>query len=342
MAPSGACSRLSRCAGEGSAYEVRTSIGANSSTTAKILWASPGSGTSWVRVLLELATGRSTNSVYIHDRSEGHLFCRQQPLCQSMVVKSHFGGGSECHGDLASRPSILLVRNPYSAMWSEYQRIAFVTDQKDPRSHGSAVTGTNGHNAFVNTLRIVHQQHLFTVAKQWKDITSRQLAVAARAGPQPGMVHWLFYEELLSPRRRLAALQRAALFLGVNVSEERAACAFNQSDVDELHRQPAFSAAEALVSAEAERARAATRSSRAHAGPRSPQQPSNITSNSRPGAADNANTADDEPVVQQSQKTVYDALWEIVGAGAATFGYARLGVLPGRGVRLVDPHGIYT
>ena len=288
-----ACTRLQRCASVGSdrAHNLASEMEEKNNGavgSARVLWSSPGSGTSWLRILLELATGRSTGSVYKGDRSERHFCPGIDPCRSSMVVKTHFAHDAECDRQLLGRSRILLVRNPYNAMWSEYQRVAAATKQ---RHRGrAAVNGSNSHTAYITSLGIVHLHYLLFQAKKWQDITSRQRHFAANAAS--GMVHWVFYEDLRDPRRRISTLQRVAMFAGVAVSEERAACAFNYSDVRGVHRQAEFTASQALAAAEQERARAAAHGT------------------VRAGNEDN----------------VYEVLWKILHAEARFFGYGPLNV----------------
>jgi len=288
-APREACARTSHCIHIGSVRRIGTN--ASSST---MLWASPGSGTSWLRVLLELAIGQSTNSVFRRDRSEAKSFCPRTPMCEAMVVKSHHGYGSECNGKMRSWPKILLVRNPYAAIWSEYQRVAAVTMQRLVDG-SSAVLSNHTHVAALKTLRIVRLQHLLTQARIWRNITSRQLEFASN-GSRNAL--WAFYEELSDPSRRIAALRRITAFAGMEISESRAACAFNRSDVDHLHRSGTFTASEALDAAETDRARRAIRSARRRTS-------SNTSTSTEPTSA-------------------HDVLWKTIGSEASFFGYARM------------------
>ena len=284
------CARLTRCASAGNVSRVHVDPD-DANVTARMLWSSPGSGASWLRVLLELATGRSTNSVYYRDRHEKQAFCRQDHVCNSVLVKSHSAVTADCQGELERRPRLLLVRHPYGAIWSEYQRVAAATQQQ--HNHRPAVNGSghNSHIASINTLQIVHLQYLLVHAKNWQTVTSQQRAFAASAPLNSS--HWLFYEDLTDSRQQVAALRSAARFVGSNVVDRRLACAFSNSEDAQLHRPRGFSAAEALAAAEKERAQAASKRRRA------------------PTAT--------------AEKTVHDSIWEIVHAEAEYFGFTKSG-----------------
>ncbi len=103
-----------------------------------MLYTFPGSGNTWGRLLIEYATGVYTGSVYndakLLEPLPGEFTCNWK--VSAIKVHPHTHPFRELNsGDFRSdnmkckkgnvhkfKRAILLIRNPYDSIWSEYQR----------------------------------------------------------------------------------------------------------------------------------------------------------------------------------------------------------------------------
>ena len=108
----------------------------SSSHTPPLLYSFPGSGSTWCRLLIDFASGIYSGSVY--DDSALFRVLPGEKMCNKMVsvIKAHphiqtfkiLSSGNllpkKCTtGNITHfNRAIFLVRNPYHAIWSEYQR----------------------------------------------------------------------------------------------------------------------------------------------------------------------------------------------------------------------------
>jgi len=112
--------RKQKCATEGWAA-------GDSDNRSTWLWSYQGSGNTWLRILLELATRRHTGSMFVGEPSERQMFCvdgMRGSLCKMPVaVKVHGTALPQimpCNARVLR--TVLLVRAPGGAIWAEWQR----------------------------------------------------------------------------------------------------------------------------------------------------------------------------------------------------------------------------
>ena len=233
-----------------------------------LLWSFPGSGNTYVRVLIELATGMQTGSPY-HDQSlysvlPGEALDISKPVCGGLaVIKAHAWDGTKqnasCLG--AVDRAILLVRHPLAAIWSDYQRQQFAAERMIEGGHNAtlarvasdwAVAAADMANqyAMLHGSRQLHPPCLRPGCKcgtvrqydpcQWySDQLTREDAIEYtdwQRDPSKRSTY-LRYEDLVDPARREAALRAALRFAGFEVAADRIACAFTAADdVGNVHR----------------------------------------------------------------------------------------------------------
>ncbi|XP_071817988.1 sialate:O-sulfotransferase 1-like [Apostichopus japonicus] len=94
----------------------------NGSMPLILLLSIPGSGNTWVRYLLERASGIYTGSIYhgVGTGDDDNAIFRASEVCSktTLVVKAHSPNVKQCDIDGA----IMLVRNPYGAILAEFNR----------------------------------------------------------------------------------------------------------------------------------------------------------------------------------------------------------------------------
>ena len=207
-----------------------------------VFYTFPGCGNTWGRILIERATGIFTGSVY----NDGHIVdsLNGEFICDNTVsvVKAHphthpfngkgglFKGGFPSDQNKCGRGNIrrftraiLMVRNPFDAIWSEFQRRF---------KKGNHVSGISRSN-FPWKLWVVNAAWLsyrFREMVQVHYTAVRELCGAA------GVVE-VSYEELRDKTRRKAGLRRIADFIGRPASDERLECAFAMSSDRRAHRK---------------------------------------------------------------------------------------------------------
>lgn len=232
------CHRHTTCAAVGTA----SVIWPHPATVA--LWSFSGSGSdsgnTWVRLLLEAATERRTTSASQGDENEALLFCNltQPQRCSEVAIESRDVSNNVrtlYAGCGALERRVVLVRGPFDAIWSEYQRMT-----RSDKSTDSQVVSFDAmdHRSEASLLQIAHGWHTGVAAKlSW-----------ARAQPNEALV--VRFEDLQGPDG-IATLQQIAEFSGHKISFERAQCAFKSSSLGIAHRNRTLSASEVTYSVRA-------------------------------------------------------------------------------------------
>ncbi|XP_007894880.2 WSC domain-containing protein 1 [Callorhinchus milii] len=178
-------------------------------TRAKIMVALssfPGAGNTWVRHLIEHATGYYTGSYYFDGTLYNKGFRGEKDYWKSgrtICVKTHESGKREIQTFDAA---ILLIRNPYKALMAEYNR------------------KRAGHLGYASEHHWKSQEwpeFVNTYASWWASHTLEWL----RQGRRVLVVH---YEEL--KRNLLGELRRMVGFLQLSVPEERLLCVESHRD----------------------------------------------------------------------------------------------------------------
>lgn len=209
-----------------------------------LLLSYPGSGNTWVRLLVESVTGVLTGSVYTNDQSLQNVF-EGEDRCgvRLSAVKGHPFSFDPCgeylcltngprdmkqkckNGMIKNfKKFIFVARDPIKTFVAEFQRFL-----------------TNSHNG-------TGVQHITRyVVARFKG-TSSTLAQEMNYGWEnkiypmmqqhsPNNFLVLKYENLLDKSKRMDELRRVPSFLGFPVSEERLQCAFSLSEKDSIHRK---------------------------------------------------------------------------------------------------------
>jgi hypothetical protein len=173
--------------------------------TPPVLYTLPGSGNTWVRMLIDRLVQHESGSVYCDDALRARLSSECTCRANSSVVKAHPGvsftslfvppGLPAC--GFAFTSAIIVTRNPQAAVWSEYLR-------QRTGSHVGVVQGYFNQSRFDGeaaalALPVVHAcKHAFPRATSLLG-TANVLTVR--------------YEDLANPALRLAALRRIGAFL---------------------------------------------------------------------------------------------------------------------------------
>lgn len=204
-----------------------------------LLYSFPGAGNTWTRQLIEYATGIYTGSLY-NDRTlysilPGEIACNTQ----QSVIKVHpgrfrfhklFDGsftdadrGWKCiqgHIKQFSR-AILLIRDPYDSIWSEFQR-----EKAHSHVHGISTA------TFDWLDWIKHVTHLtYQYLAMWEQDYAN---VKRLCKPQDYM--FIRYEDLRNSSLRLSELKKLTDFIHIPVTEDRLRCAFSLSENNASHR----------------------------------------------------------------------------------------------------------
>ncbi|XP_022536815.2 WSC domain-containing protein 1 [Astyanax mexicanus] len=166
----------------------------------------PGAGNTWVRHLIELATGFYTGSYYFDGTLYNRGFKGEKDYWKSgrtICVKTH----ESSKRDIEMYDSaILLIRNPYRSLMAEFNRKCA------------------GHLGYAS------DQHW--KSKEWPEFVGSYASWWAshvldwlRFGPRLLVVHYEELQESLVPR-----LRSITTFLNATASEERLLCAENNKD----------------------------------------------------------------------------------------------------------------
>lgn len=203
----------------------------------------PGSGNAWVRLLIEYATGYYTGSMDTYDyeflgeggfigekscglrlaalRAHPHFF----DFLNAKLRFSHNFQRDKCKRGLIRemKRMIVLIRNPYDALWSYYQLLNSLT-----------------HSGYLTTSTFDAENWLYlspVVAGFWDSQFFRIVKPIFETFPAAD-VTIVKYEDLLDPNKREAALQDLMTFMQYNVPPEKLACAFLLADKPFVHRNP--------------------------------------------------------------------------------------------------------
>ncbi|XP_065333067.1 WSCD family member AAEL009094-like [Cloeon dipterum] len=168
----------------------------------------PGSGNTWVRYLIQQATGVYTGSVYKDYGLLKNGFPAESVLNGSVVaVKTHEIGEA---ARIPFTKAVLLVRSPGQAIQAEFNR------------------QSGGHIGFAAPDRYRRNR-----GKYWRDFVTDKLSMWSNTYNDwlknfPGPKHVLFYEKLVSDVER--ELRALLTFLEVRVLEENLTCALERRE----------------------------------------------------------------------------------------------------------------
>jgi hypothetical protein len=213
-----------------------------------MLYTFPGSGNTWGRLLIEHATGVYTGSVYndksLLDALPGEFTCDWRVSAVKVHPHTHtfadlYSGAfhsdnNKCKkgGVLKFERAVLLIRNPFDSIWSEYQR-------RVTQSHVEGILRKtfDWSRWQANAASLSHSYNeMWTL--HYKGIEKRF---------HPDNILYLRYEDLKNKQTRVRTLKSVAKFLGISLTnqqhieqelanDERFECAFVLSESTQAHR----------------------------------------------------------------------------------------------------------
>lgn len=216
-----------------------------------LLLSFPGSGNSWLRLLIEVATGIYTGSIYT-DETLSALFPTEDRCGLRMsVIKGHPKSFEVCDNYLCIKQHpahsnrkyylkclggtiknfkkfLFVARDPMKSIWSEFQLI--VSGQ-----HNESVTSSDRH--MIRYWQTHAKRALDAFANDYYSSVYPMLVAHS-----PENFQWIKYENLVDKSTRLAELRKVPdyLQLHIPINPERVECAFELSDNIRIHRQSVF------------------------------------------------------------------------------------------------------
>ena len=222
-----------------------------------LLYSFPGSGNTWVRLLLEQASSAPTASRYldpsiaavmphecdnIETRSScaGFVAIKVHPtFAGSMAIDSgsgranFVGANLMCGGAIAK--AIFLVRHPMTAFWSDYQRKRLHRAGRAEHNHHSAITTAAWPKIRPAWEREASQVYAVEYRDMWRP---EKMSYGRWLQDHLGSTdtEFLKFEELIDKDRRIDALRRTVSFSGFEVDNRTLECAFLHADEPAMHR----------------------------------------------------------------------------------------------------------
>ena len=222
-----------------------------------LLWSFPGSGNTWVRLLVDSASGLQSGSLYRDAElskvlpGEMASTASHDQCARVSVIKAHWWedrlAKATCDGRV--RSSIFLVRHPFDAIWSDYQRVAgsglhnkAMSDVDGPHFAAFALARARQYVRFFRMLgdsEVPSARSCPPVGERWDEkFYAPGSQSYANFANQPGhAAMWVRYEDLTSRDLRQAELARMLRFAGLPIVDaQRLELAFNGSDLHATHR----------------------------------------------------------------------------------------------------------
>jgi hypothetical protein len=184
------------------------------------LWTFPGSGSGWVRLLIEHATGYYSGSVYgdesLLQALPGEYACSPEVV----IIKAHptthtfrdFEQGGYNHRCTINHveKAIMVIRNPFDAIWSDHNR-------KITRSHVGKILEKD----FDRKAWVMNSKRL---ALKYEEMWSLSYLPFMRKHPDGYIL--VQYEDLINPMIQLNLLEKIMNFLQRPIDSKRLECAF--------------------------------------------------------------------------------------------------------------------
>ncbi|XP_054760610.2 sialate:O-sulfotransferase 1-like [Lytechinus pictus] len=179
-----------------------------------------GSGNTWVRHLIETSTGFATGSIY-HSRTlinQGFIGEKEDHLIgTTLTVKTH----NMARGNMTSHMvgAILLVRNPYRALVSEFNR---------------RKAGKTGHAPIYKFQTEEWHRYVRRFSRSWIGLPEHLISSCHSPRNVCKSMIIVYYEQL---KLHIADEMRRILdYLNVSIDEERLACTIANAE-GKFHRQ---------------------------------------------------------------------------------------------------------
>ena len=249
-----------------------------------LLWTFPGAGNTWLRMLLDYATGIYSGSVY-GDPSLLPLLPGEGRCDRSVIaVKAHpshidsndfiSAGAGLLKLNISRKPqyakcaplrfsgAIIVVRDPYRAIWAEYKRHVnwreivvgkpFGSESGSPECRQALRSQSLHSGALLRACFDAphfhhHAQHL---ARSWRHAWYHYGRF--RTMPNTRLLQ-IAYEDLVNPRKRVHVLRRMVDLVGgsqLRVSDEALRCAFTLAENPHIHRSKTAEQNRAVTSIE--------------------------------------------------------------------------------------------
>lgn len=189
-----------------------------------VLWSFPGSGNTWVRLLIEYSSGYYSSSIYndraLYKELPGESFWEGG---QTIVVKLHPGlmVAYPLPKWLPTKKSVFLIRDPFHSMFSHFNIHRM-------RSHNLKIPLK--HFRYDSWYQFSNHTVQNNYALHWKKTFNRYV------NDHPDGAHFVRYEDLVNPETRVSTLKLLMSFLELEVSEERLECAFLLSVKESIYR----------------------------------------------------------------------------------------------------------
>ena len=211
-------------------YRNRTKVPKEFQQHPALLWTFPGSGSGWVRLMIEHATGYYSGSVYgdesLLEAFPGEYICSPEVVVIKAHPTTHTFQDLE-RGDYNHRctihhieKAILILRNPFDAIWSDHNR-------KITRSHVGKILEKdfNRKEWVTNAKRLAYKY-----SEMWP------ISYQPFIRKHPTGYLLIKYEELIDPKIQIEKLESIMNFLKISFTSERLKCAFYLANHPTVHR----------------------------------------------------------------------------------------------------------
>eukprot|EP01059_Diplonema_ambulator_P006866 TRINITY_DN16444_c0_g1_i1.p1 TRINITY_DN16444_c0_g1~~TRINITY_DN16444_c0_g1_i1.p1 ORF type:complete len:300 (+),score=64.69 TRINITY_DN16444_c0_g1_i1:354-1253(+) len=190
---------------------------------APLLWSYPGSGNSYLRLLVEQSTGLLTGSMYHKDEIMKEVF-KGETHCDNTVIgiKSHKKVPKRCQAVEGTGRVALLVRHPMRTFFAEYSR-------KISTAKNRHIDGIDRDKFNMTNFTVVVKK----MASEW--VTQIPVRLAT---PRGATYHILRFEDLTHPKRGPPSLRSLLAFLDVCASLPSVKCAYKHSNNPAIRRSP--------------------------------------------------------------------------------------------------------
>jgi hypothetical protein len=204
-----------------SKYANRTVVPKGEQKAPTLLWTFPGSGSGWVRLLIEHATGYLSGSVYgdlsLLEHFPGEYMCSKEVALIKAHPTTHDYRELErgffnhrCKTINRFDKAVMIVRNPYDAIWSDHNR-------KITRSHVGKILEKD----FKKKEWVINAKRL---ANKYKIMWTESYTPFMKQYPNGYLI--IKYEDLMNPDLQIGLLEKIMQFMGHESSSEKMQCAF--------------------------------------------------------------------------------------------------------------------
>lgn len=212
-----------------------------------LLLSFPGSGNTWVRLLIEYLTGKYTGAIYHLDLELAKIFPGEKRCNKELVaIKGHphsfelrnsslyithelFQHKCGNLGGLHSfNKAVVLIRDPFKALFAEYQR-------------GSSSSHTGEHFVTRQWLQWVRSA-ANDMKNNWENIVYPFMQA------NPNTVTVIRFENLVNSNTRYEEVKKLMMYLSYPFDEQMLKCAYQLSDSPSVHRHSFVTATDAYDS----------------------------------------------------------------------------------------------